>query len=140
MSSSAGLSNPPSAELELPILLPDELYGSKLVAAMDRQHPRDLFDVWHMYRTVGLSTDTIECFVTYLAGHNRPTHEVLFSNDKDFADEYQNNFVGITTGEPITLEALQETRVRLRKELPTRRCEAPQKTLHLWYALVFSLA
>ena len=33
------------AELELPVLATAELYGSKLVAAMDRQHPRDLFGV-----------------------------------------------------------------------------------------------
>ncbi|BBP03017.1 hypothetical protein TPL01_21990 [Sulfuriferula plumbiphila] len=58
-----------SAELELPILAPDELYGSKLVAAMDRQHPRDLFDVWNLYQSGGLSTEMIEYFVTYLAGH-----------------------------------------------------------------------
>lgn len=32
-------------ELEVPILAPDELYAGKLVAALDRQHPRDLFDV-----------------------------------------------------------------------------------------------
>ena len=64
-----------AAELELPILAIDELYGSKLVAAMDRQHPRDLFDVWEMYKAGGLSDEMIECFVTYLAGHNRPMHE-----------------------------------------------------------------
>lgn len=34
-----------SVELEVPILAPDELYAGKLVAALDRQHPRDLFDV-----------------------------------------------------------------------------------------------
>ena len=34
-----------SAEMELPVLAAAELYGGKLVAAMDRQHPRDLFDV-----------------------------------------------------------------------------------------------
>jgi hypothetical protein len=33
------------ADLELPLLSPDEIYGGKLVAALDRQHPRDLFDV-----------------------------------------------------------------------------------------------
>lgn len=32
-------------ELEVPILAPDELYAGKLVATLDRQHPRDLFDV-----------------------------------------------------------------------------------------------
>ena len=36
-------------DLEIPVLHEDELYGSKLVAAMDRQHPRDLFDVWKLF-------------------------------------------------------------------------------------------
>lgn len=107
-----------SAELEVPILAPDELYGSKLVAAMDRQHPRDLFDVWNLYQSSGPSAETVECFVTYLAGHNRPTHEVLFCNEKDIADEYHNGFVGMTTEEPIALDTLLETRARIRSELP----------------------
>lgn len=107
-----------SAELELPTLQPDELYGSKLVAAMDRQHPRDLFDVWNLYQSGGLSAATIECFVTYLAGHNRPTHEVLFCNEKEITDEFHNGFVGMTTGEPVPLETLLETRARLCADLP----------------------
>jgi len=32
-------------EFAVPVLAPDELYAGKLVAALDRQHPRDLFDV-----------------------------------------------------------------------------------------------
>jgi predicted nucleotidyltransferase component of viral defense system len=109
-----------SAELELPTLTPDELYGSKLVAAMDRQHPRDLFDVWNLYQSSGISDETIECFVTYLAGHNRPTHEVLFGNNKDIAHEYRSSFIGMTIGEPVTLHTLLETRERLRTELRQR--------------------
>ena len=108
-----------SAELELPTLAPAELYGSKLVAALDRQHPRDLFDVWTMFESDGLSDDAAECFVTYLAGHNRPTHEVLFGNDKDIAAEYRNQFVGMTR-EAIELDTLLATRARLREELPRR--------------------
>ncbi|HUW35754.1 MAG TPA: nucleotidyl transferase AbiEii/AbiGii toxin family protein [Rhodocyclaceae bacterium] len=108
-----------SAELELPVLAVAELYGSKLVAAMDRQHPRDLFDVWQLFKSDGLSDTAVECFVTYLAGHNRPTHEVLFGNEKNIADEYQNNFVGMTA-ESISLDVLQATRARLFAELPQR--------------------
>jgi predicted nucleotidyltransferase component of viral defense system len=37
-------------EFEVPILAPDELYAGKLAAALDRQHPRDLFDVWQLLR------------------------------------------------------------------------------------------
>jgi hypothetical protein len=57
-----------STELALPTLAPAELYGSKLVAALDRQHPRDLFDVWTMFESGGLNDDMVECFVVYLAG------------------------------------------------------------------------
>lgn len=105
------------AELELPVLATAELYGSKLVAAMDRQHPRDLFDVLQMFASGGLSDAMVECFVIYLAGHNRPIHEVLFGNDKDIADEFHNTFVGMTT-DPVSLDTLLETRARLRAELP----------------------
>jgi len=108
-----------SAELELPVLAAAELYGSKLVAAMDRQHPRDLFDVWQLFESDGLSDAAVECFVTYLAGHNRPTHEVLFGNEKNIADEFHNNFVGMTA-ETISLDILQATRARLFAELPQR--------------------
>jgi predicted nucleotidyltransferase component of viral defense system len=59
-------------DLVVPVLATAELYGSKLVAALDRQHPRDLFDVIGMYEKSGLSPEIVECFVGYLAGHNRP--------------------------------------------------------------------
>jgi predicted nucleotidyltransferase component of viral defense system len=71
-----------SAEVSVPMLAVDELYGSKLVAAMDRQHPRDLFDVMRLYDAGidgvrGVTDGMVECFVLYLAGHNRPMDEVL---------------------------------------------------------------
>jgi predicted nucleotidyltransferase component of viral defense system len=69
-----------SKNIQVPVLSPSELYGSKLVAAMDRQHPRDFFDVLKMYESHGLTQEILDCFVAYLAGHNRPVHEVLFSN------------------------------------------------------------
>ncbi|HHX82685.1 MAG TPA: nucleotidyl transferase AbiEii/AbiGii toxin family protein [Pseudomonadaceae bacterium] len=108
-----------SVEFELPMLAPDELYASKLVAALDRQHPRDLFDVWRLYESGGISENMIECFVTYLAGHNRPPHEVLFSNDKDIANEYEHAFVGMTEVD-YSLDTLLETRTQLKHELPQR--------------------
>jgi predicted nucleotidyltransferase component of viral defense system len=117
-----------SAELELPILAPAELYGGKLVAAMDRQHPRDLFDTLKMFESGGLSEAAVECFVTYLAGHNRPTHEVLFGNQKDIAHEYHQHFVGMTT-EPVSLDNLLETRTRLREELAQQLTERHKQFL-----------
>lgn len=117
-----------SVELELPTLAPAELYGSKLVAALDRQHPRDLFDVWTMFESSGLSDDMVECFVVYLAGHNRPTHEVLFGNDKDIAAEYRSHFVGMTR-DPVELDTLIAARTQLKEELPQRLSERHRQFL-----------
>src|SRR5690554_4128332 len=117
-----------SVEFELPTLVPDELYASKLVAALDRQHPRDLFDVWQLYESGDISDGMVECFVAYLAGHNRPPHEVLFSNDKDIANEYERAFVGMTEVE-CSLETLLEARARLQRELPQRRTTAHRQFL-----------
>src|SRR5207245_1082980 len=67
-----------TTEVVLPVLDTAELYGSKLVAATDRQHPRDIFDVMKMLERFGWQSSFVDCFVAYLAGHNRPMHEVLF--------------------------------------------------------------
>jgi predicted nucleotidyltransferase component of viral defense system len=106
-------------DIEIPVLHPDELYGSKLVAAMDRQHPRDLFDVFKLYEEGELTEGIVECFVCYLAGHNRPIHEVLFANQMDITSSYANEFEGMTR-ESVPLETLLETRRRLFAELPSR--------------------
>ena len=105
-------------DIEIPLLHPDELYGSKLVAAMDRQHPRDIFDILKLYEDDGLTDRMIECFVCYLAGHNRPIHEVLFANEIDITSSHANEFVGMTE-EPVPLEILLETRRRLFAEIPS---------------------
>lgn len=105
-----------TTSLSVPTLAVAELYGSKLVAAMDRQHPRDLFDVHGMFRRFGLTPEIVECFVGYLAGHNRPVHEVLFSRDIDLVRPFENEFAGMER-EPVTIKELEATRQRMRREL-----------------------
>jgi predicted nucleotidyltransferase component of viral defense system len=115
-------------EFALPVLDADELYAGKLVAALDRQHPRDLFDVWQLFETDGLSEVMVECLVIYLAGHNRPIHEVLFGNDKNIAGEYERSFVGMTEID-CSLDTLLATRARLRQELPRRLTDEHRRFL-----------
>src|SRR5690606_2169933 len=98
-----------TTSLTVPTLAVPELYGGTLVAALDRQHPRDLFDVHGMYRRFGLLPEMIECFVCYLAGHNRPVHEVLFSRDLDLSAAYENEFVGMER-EAVSLSDLEVVR------------------------------
>lgn len=117
MSLSPAASDVLMADLELTLLSPDEIYGGKLVAAMDRQHPRDLFDVMELFEHGGITPGIRRAFVVYLASHNRTVHEVLFPTPKDIRLAYESSFVGMTT-EPVTLESLLETRERLFRELP----------------------
>lgn len=106
-----------TTEVTLPVLATPELYGSKLVAAMDRQHPRDIFDVMHMLQRFDWTPEVVDCFVAYLAGHNRPVHEVLFGPAKPLEPAFTNEFAGMTRDE-VPLETLVATQSRLRHELP----------------------
>lgn len=106
-----------TTDLTLPVLDLPELYGGKLVAAMDRQHPRDMFDVLQMQERFGWRSSFVDCFVAYLAGHNRPVHEVLFPNRLPLDPAFSGEFMGLTTYE-IALETLEKTQGRLIDELP----------------------
>lgn len=86
----------------------EDLYAGKLVAALDRQHPRDLFDIRALLANEGLTDDLRETFIVYMLSHNRPMGEVLSGRVKDLANEYRYGFEGMTQ-QPVTIEDLIET-------------------------------
>ena len=104
------------ADLEIPVVSLEDVYGGKLVAAMDRQHPRDLFDVLQLFAHEGITAGIRRAFVVYLASHNRPVHEVLFPSLRDIRFEFEHNFVGMTVA-PVRLETLLGARERMVREL-----------------------
>ncbi|HTN62113.1 MAG TPA: nucleotidyl transferase AbiEii/AbiGii toxin family protein [Devosia sp.] len=81
---------------EIPVVSFADLFAGKRVAALDRQHPRDLFDVRDLLANEGLTEDLREAFIVYLISHNRPMHEVLSGRRKDLAQEFNNGFAGMT--------------------------------------------
>jgi predicted nucleotidyltransferase component of viral defense system len=104
------------ADLEIPVVSLEDMYGGKLVAAMDRQHPRDLFDVLQLFEHEGITAGIRRAFVVYLASHNRPVHEVLFPPLRDIRKEYENDFEGMTE-KPVALKTLLAARARMVREL-----------------------
>lgn len=104
------------ADLEIPVASLEDVYGGKLVAAMDRQHPRDLFDVQQLFAHEGITAGIRRAFVVYLASHNRPVHEVLFPSLRDIRHEFEHNFTGMTA-EPVELDSLLAVRQRMMREL-----------------------
>lgn len=73
-----------------------DLYGGKICAALDRQHPRDLFDIKLLLENEGLTNDVRQAFVVYLAGHNRPMHELLRPKLKASQEIFEAEFAGMT--------------------------------------------
>lgn len=96
----------------IPVVSLPDLYGGKICAALDRQHPRDLFDVMLMLREEGLTREIFEGFLVYLISHRRPMGELLAPRWKPLAGIFQAEFAGMTR-EPVTLEQLESTRQAL---------------------------
>lgn len=86
-----------------------DLYAGKIVAALDRQHPRDLFDVRDLLANEGVDERLRAAFIVYMISHTRPLGEVLAPTRKDIAGEYRLNFEGMTN-DAVPLEALLDAR------------------------------
>lgn len=112
-------------DLEARTLALEEVYAGKLVAALDRQHPRDLFDVMLLLDAEGLSPSMLDAFIVYLVSHDRPIAEVLDPVEKDVAAIYAAEFADMPA-EPVPLEALLDARRRmihgLQRGLEKRHC------------------
>lgn len=103
-------------DLEVPVIAEDELYGGKIVAALDRQHPRDFFDVREMLTQQRFGGRAVDCVVCYLAGHDKSVPGVLFSPDIDLRSKFENEFEGMTS-EPVSLKELEDARAEMRRAL-----------------------
>jgi predicted nucleotidyltransferase component of viral defense system len=86
-----------------------DLYAGKIVAALDRQHPRDLFDVRDLLANEGISGKLRKAFIVYLVSHNRPMSEILEPKRLDIAPEFERGFEGMTEN-PVTLSDLLQAR------------------------------
>ena len=73
-----------------------QLWGGKINAALDRQHPRDLFDVKNLINEVGYSTEIKEGFIFFLLCGKRPIHELLRPHSVDQSAVFESQFSGMT--------------------------------------------
>ena len=89
-----------------------DLYAGKIVAALDRQHPRDLFDVRDLLANEGISDDLRQAFIVYLLSHDRPMSEVLAPTFIDIEAAFEHGFSGMTR-DPVELADLFAAREAL---------------------------
>lgn len=86
---------------EINVISKQELFGGKICAALDRQHPRDLFDVSLMLKNDEINNDVKDGFIIELLCHNRNAYELLNPNIKDQKEIFNSQFSQMTA-EPYT--------------------------------------
>lgn len=96
----------------MPLVPMAQLYGGKLCAALDRQHPRDLFDVKLLLECEGFTEDIKRGLLFGLVSSNRPTHEMLDPHLQDQRTAFENQFEGTSTIE-FTYDDYEATRLVL---------------------------
>src|SRR3546814_5645060 len=89
----------------------EDLYGGKLHAALDRQHPRDFYDVELLYANEGLTDSLFRVFLVYVAASGRTMHELLAPARSSIASPFPAEVVGMTR-DVVSLGALEAARVR----------------------------
>ncbi|PYE94091.1 hypothetical protein C8J35_111147 [Rhizobium sp. PP-F2F-G38] len=104
---------------EMQVVSFEDLFGGKLHAAVDRQHPRDLFDVKLLYDNEGLTDALFRTFLIYVASSGRPPHELIRPSLSEIDDAFVKEFEGMTI-EPVSLIELKNARAQLTDDLRTR--------------------
>ena len=101
---------------EISVVSHAELFGGKVAAALDRQHPRDLFDIKQLYEHEGLAQEVMQGLVVALVSHPRPIHELLRPNQNDRREAFDAQFAGMAR-QSFAYTDYEATRSRLFNEV-----------------------
>lgn len=86
-----------------------DLFAGKLLAALDRQHPRDLYDVHGLLSNEGIDNDLRAAVVVYLISHHRHIEKLIAPPLRDMCEEFDRGLAGMMEV-PVALETLVQTR------------------------------
>lgn len=117
---------------EMSVLSFADLYAGKIMAALDRQHPRDLFDVHHLLENEGINDELRTAIIIYLISHDHSPHSLLNPVLQDITQDFEQNFVGMTN-EPIELSTLLNARQKLITNITSHMPHHHKRFLHSFY-------
>lgn len=100
----------------VPVIEEGQLYGGKICAALDRQHPRDLFDVKYFLENAAFSNEHRKGLLLALLSSNRPVDELLYPHFLDQRAALSNQFIGMTN-EPFDYPDFEAARDNLLKRV-----------------------
>ena len=93
-----------------------ELFGGKICAALDRQHPRDMFDIHQLFEHEEFTDEIRLGFIAMLISHSRPIHELISPNLLDQKTVFEHQFAGMTLT-AFSYDDYESTRTGLIKEI-----------------------
>ena len=97
---------------EIQIVPFGQLYGGKIVATLDRQHPRDLFDIKTLLDNSSYDDDLKKGVFFCLLSSKRPIHELLEPSLLDLRRVLETQFGGMTD-QSFTYDMFEATRNQL---------------------------
>jgi predicted nucleotidyltransferase component of viral defense system len=118
---------------EMNVLSFADLYAGKIMAALDRQHPRDLFDVHLLLEKEGITDELRTALIVYLISHDHSPHSLLAPLLRDIGKDFSQNFDGMTE-EAISLDLLYKTRERLIADVTGNMPQHHKEFLRSFYA------
>lgn len=113
---------------EMPIVPLAQLFGGKICAALDRQHPRDLFDIKRFLARDGYNEDVKQGFLYCLLCSDRPIHEIIEPNLQDQRLAFEHQFAGMSD-EPFTYIEYESTRLQLIEKVQKSITESDKEFL-----------
>lgn len=90
----------------------NDLIAGKICAALDRQHPRDFFDLYMYFKQFSYTQELHQAFIVYLLSCKRPISELIRPNFSDIKSSYETQFDGMTSIN-ISCQTLEETRTQI---------------------------
>lgn len=106
----------------------EDLYAGKFCAALDRQHPRDLYDVKLFFENFEFSESLRKSFLVYLISCGRPIHEIIKPNLLDQRKLFEQELQGMTK-ERLAYEDLEQARALLIKTVMNQLTNEDRKFL-----------
>ena len=117
-----------TAYAEIQIAPVGQLYGGKICAALDRQHPRDLFDVDHLYKTTGITPEIKRGFLFCMLCGDGPLDEFFKPNLFDRRETMKTQFAGMTD-QQFTYDEFEGARNQLIHDVNTNLSNDDRKFL-----------
>jgi len=117
---------------EISVLSFADLYAGKILPTLDRQHPRDLFDIHQLLENEGINDELRTALIIYLISHDHSPHTLLSPAARDITHDYERNFLGMIE-EDVTMETLLATRTALVDNIASNMSEDHRHFLVSFY-------